>query len=82
MSQEHQYEIKVNGTDHPVPTDVVTYEQGVELGFPGHPNNPDILYHVTFEHAEKPKKGTLAAGESVIVKRRNTEFDVTPTGRS
>ena len=82
MSEEHEYEIKVNGTDHSVPTDVVTYEQVVKLGFPGNQIDPNVLYHVTFEHAEKPKTGMLSAGESVIVKKHNTEFDVTPTVRS
>jgi hypothetical protein len=82
MPNEHQFEIRVNGTEHKVSSEVVTYEQVVEIAFPGHPNNPDILYSVTFEHAEKPKKGTLSAGQSVVIKRHNTEFDVTPTNRS
>ena len=82
MSEEKEYEIMVNGTEHEVHDARVTYEQVVEIAFPGHPNNPDIIYAVTFEHAEKPKQGTLSAGGSVIVKKHGTIFDVTPTNRS
>ena len=48
-----------------------------------HPNNPDIVFSVTFEKADsKPHQGTLAAGGKVTVKKKGTEFDVTQTNRS
>ena len=55
--------IVVNGTEHPAPNDVVAFEQVVEIAFPGHPTNPDVVFSVTFEKADsKPHQGTLAVG--------------------
>ena len=80
---EKTFDIVVNGTEHVVPNEVVTYEAVVEIAFPNHPNNPDVLYSVTFEHAaSKPHQGTLGPGGKVEVKKHGTEFDVTPTNRS
>ena len=83
MSNDKQYEIIVNGTPHKVHTEVLTYEAVVEIAFPGHPVNPDIIFSVTFEHADsKPHQGTLAAGGKVEIKKHGTIFDVTQTNRS
>lgn len=73
----------VNGTEYTVPDETVTFEEAVEIAFPGHPNNPDIVFSVTFEKADsKPHQGTLAAGGKVTVKKHGTVFDVTQTNRS
>lgn len=83
MAHEKDYEIVVNGTPNAVANETVTYAQVVEIAFPNHPNNPDILYSVTFEHAKsKPHEGTLGPGGTVEVKPHGTEFDVTQTNRS
>jgi hypothetical protein len=83
MADEHKYKIIVNGTEHTVSNDVVTFDEVVEIAFPGHPTNPDIVFSVTFEDAEsKPHQGTLAAGGKVTVKKHGTVFDVTQTNRS
>jgi Multiubiquitin len=75
--------IVVNGTEHEVTNDVVTFDEVVEIAFPGHPNNPDVVFSVTFEKAgSKPHQGTLAAGGTVTVKKNGTVFDVTQTNRS
>jgi Multiubiquitin len=80
---EKDYKIIVNGTEHAVANDIVTFEEVVEIAFPGHPTNPDIVFSVTFEHAEsKPHQGTLATGGKVTVKKHCTVFDVTQTNRS
>jgi hypothetical protein len=80
---EKQTTIIVNGTEHSVPSDVVTFDQVVEIAFPGHPANPDIVFSVTFEKADsKPHQGTLATGGKVTVKKHGTVFDVTQTNRS
>lgn len=80
---EKAYEIIVNGTEECVPTQCVTFEEIVNIAFPGHPVNPDIIFAVSFEHAEsKPHRGTLAAGGEVTVKKHGTIFDVTQTNRS
>jgi hypothetical protein len=82
MSKD-EYKIIVNGTEHTVSHDVLTFEQVVEIAFPGHPNNPDIVFSVTFEDSQsKPHQGTLATGGEVTVKKHGTVFDVTQTNRS
>ena len=83
MEKEKEFEIIVNGTKHEVQNQEVTFEEVVNIAFPGHPTGPDITFAVTFEHAEsKPHKGTLAAGAKVTVKKHGTIFDVTQTNRS
>jgi hypothetical protein len=80
--KKKEYKIIINGTEHTVQNEVVTFDQLTEIAFPGHPNNPDIVFSVTFEKAEsKPHQGTLAEGGSVTVKN-GTTFDVTQTNRS
>jgi len=65
-----------------VTNDVVTFDQLTEIAFPGHPNNPDIVFSVTFDRAaSKPHHGTLAKDGTVTVKN-GTIFDVTQTNRS
>jgi 5,10-methylene-tetrahydrofolate dehydrogenase/methenyl tetrahydrofolate cyclohydrolase len=81
--KEKDIKIIVNGTEHVVTEDVVSFDEVVEIAFPGHPNNPDIVFSVTFEKADsKPHQGTLASGGKVTVKKRGTVFDVTQTNRS
>jgi hypothetical protein len=83
MAHEKEYKIIVNGTEHKVPNQVVTFEQLVDIAFPNHPNDPNITFSITFEKAEsKPHQGTLAAGGKVEVKEHGTIFDVTQTNRS
>lgn len=77
-----EFKLIVNGTEHTVLNDIITFDQIVEIAFPGHPNNPDIVFSVTFENAQHPHQGTLAAGGSVEVKKHGTVFDVTQTNRS
>lgn len=82
MTEEHKYKIIVNGSEYTVPNETVTFDEVVEIAFPHHPTNPDIVFSVTFENAEKPHQGTLAAGGKVEVKKHGTVFDVTQTNRS
>jgi hypothetical protein len=83
MAHEKEYKIVVNATEHTVDHDVLTFDEIVEIAFPKHPNNPDIVFSVTFEKAEsKPHNGTLAAGGKVTVRKHGTVFDVTQTNRS
>ena len=76
------FKIVINATEHNVASDVMTYEQVVDLAFPGHPTDQSVSFLVTYEHAEsKTHAGSLAAGGNVTVKN-NTSFDVTQTNRS
>lgn len=83
MAHEEQFKIIVNGTERTVSTDVLTFDAIVNIAFPGHPTDPNVVFSVTFEHAQsKPHQGTLAAGGTVTVKHHGTIFDVTQTNRS
>jgi hypothetical protein len=74
--------IVVNGTEHGIDDDVVSYEQVVGLGFPN--RQPGIEYSVVYSKAKTPAggSGSLVAGRSVTVKKKGTSFDVTATTRS
>ena len=78
-----EYKIIVNGTEHVVRSDIVTFEEVIDLAFPGHPSGDNIVYSVTFEKARsEPHHGTLAPGGKVTVKEHGTIFDATRTDRS
>jgi len=62
MAHEKEYIIIVNGSQHTPLSNIVTFDQVVEIAFPGHPTNPDIVFSATFENAQHPHQGTLAAG--------------------
>lgn len=76
------YEIAVNGELSDVHDERMTFEQVVTIAYPVSPG-PDTVYTVTFRGAKgRHHEGEIAAGESVIVKKKGTGFDVTPTGKS
>lgn len=79
--KDKEYEIVVNGTPHTVTDPNVTYEQVVQLAFPG-ANDPNVTYSVAYRKAHgKGGSGTLVAGRLVKIKK-GTSFNVTPTTRS
>lgn len=83
MTDHNEFKIIVNGTEQNVATEVVTFDEIVNIAFPNHPTDPSMVFSVTFEKAEsKPHQGTLAAGGTVTVKHHGTIFDVTQTNRS
>lgn len=74
--------IVVNGTEYPVESTTVSYEQLVSLAYPT-PPGPDIYFNVTYRKAKEPNhEGSLAPGHSVEVKKKGTIFNVTPTNKS
>lgn len=73
--------IIVNGTDQPVPSDIVTYQEVVTIAFPV-PPSPDARYTVSFRHAKEPHEGSLAPSQSVTVRQKGTIFNVKATGKS
>ena len=74
-------EIIVNSRPKVVPTDKVTFEQIVELAFPGQ-GGPNIEFSMTYRcAASDPFAGELGAGGCVHVKT-GTIFNVTRTDKS
>jgi hypothetical protein len=65
-----------------VPEREVTFEQIVQLAFPGS-HEPNVVFSMTFRHAaSKPHAGELSAGGVVEVKKKETVFNVTKTIQS
>lgn len=73
--------IIVNGEEHTVRSDVVTYQEVVTIAFP-EPPSPDARYTVSFRHAKEPHEGSLAPSQSVVVRKEGTIFNVKATGKS
>lgn len=76
------FEIIVNSRPRMVDERTVTFEQIVQLAFPGqHP--PNVVFSMTYRHAASaPHAGELGAGGSVDVKKKGTIFNVTRTVQS
>lgn len=78
----HTYEIIVNSRPFVLPGPNATFEQVVELVFPGS-HGPNIVFAMTYRHAEsKPHAGEMGPGSSVEVKHKGTIFNVTKTDKS
>jgi hypothetical protein len=76
------FEIIVNSRPRTVNARTVTFEQIVQLAFPGH-HEPNVVFSMTFRHAAStPHAGELGAGGSVDVKKKGTVFNVTRTVQS
>ena len=83
-SPEHKktMAIVVNGTQHEVEKDEISYADVVTLAFPDYPQHPERNYSVKYRrgHGNKPE-GILSPGGSVKVKE-GMIFDVSFTGQS
>jgi Multiubiquitin len=76
------FEIVVNARPRTVSARTVTFEQIVQLAFPGH-HQPNVVFSMTYRHAAStPHAGELGAGGSVDVKKKGTIFNVTRTVQS
>ena len=76
------FEIIVNARPRTVNARTVTFEQIVQLAFPGH-HQPNVVFSMTYRHAAStPHAGELGTGGSVDVKKKGTVFNVTRTVQS
>lgn len=77
------YVVVVNSREEPVQEKRVTFEQVVQLAFPGAPKEANVRYSMTYRNAaSKPHAGELAEGGSVEVQHQGTIFNVTKTVQS
>lgn len=82
IAAQLSFEIIVNSRPRIVPNRTVTFEQIVQLAFPG-PHEPNVVFSMTYRHAAStPHAGELGAGGTVEVKRKGTVFNVTRTVQS
>ncbi|WP_299107940.1 multiubiquitin domain-containing protein [uncultured Bradyrhizobium sp.] len=76
------FEIIVNSRPRTVNARTVTFEQIVQLAFPGQ-HEPNAVFSMTYRHAAStPPAGELGVGGSVDVKKKGTVFNVTRTVQS
>lgn len=76
------YEIIVNTRPKTVPGARVTFQQVVELAYPG-PHDPNVTFSMTYRNAaSKPHAGELGPGGVVHVKKKGTIFNVCRTVQS
>jgi hypothetical protein len=76
------FEIIVNSRPRTVNARTVTFEQIVQLAFPGQ-HEPNVVFSMTYRHAAStPHAGELGSGGSVEVKKKGTVFNVTRTVQS
>lgn len=77
----HAVTIIVNGRERTVEEKDVSFDEVVDLAFPGAPTGPNIVYTVAYRKAAGNRSGDLLPGQSVKVKQ-GTIFDVTQTDKS
>jgi Multiubiquitin len=76
------FEIIVNSRPREIGEKQVTFEQVVQLAFPG-PHETNVVFSMTYRHAAStPHAGELGAGGIVDVKKKGTVFNVTRTVQS
>jgi hypothetical protein len=76
------YEIIVNARPRVVHDPKISFEQIVQLAFPG-PHEPNVTFSMTFRHAvSTPHAGELGPGGVVEVHKKGTVFNVTRTVQS
>ena len=77
------FEIIVNAQPHIVNDRQVTFEQVVQLAFPGCQSESNVTFSMTYRHAaSKPHAGELGPSGKVEVKSQGTIFNVTKTIQS
>jgi hypothetical protein len=81
QNHDKDFNIVVNGRAKKVPTQLLTFDDVVQLAFATPPEG-DVIYTVVFHNADQhPSNGTLVAGRSVTI-RNGTKFDVKHAVRS
>jgi Multiubiquitin len=76
------FEVIINSRPRTVNARTVTFEQIVQLAFPGQ-HAPNVVFSMTYRHAAStPHAGELGPGGSVDVKKKGTVFNVTRTVQS
>lgn len=81
QGKNREVAIIVNGRERTVEEKEVSFEEVVELAFPGSPSGPNIVYTAAYRKAAGNRSGDLLPGQSVKVKE-GTIFDVTQTDKS
>lgn len=81
-AHKHPIEIVVDGQQKTVPNRDVSWDEVVDLAFPGERQNDQLTFVVTYSNAAHDKSGILAQGATVRVKEKDTSFNVAKHRRS
>jgi hypothetical protein len=81
-AHKHEVKIVVDGQQKTVSTRDVTWDEVVDLAFPGERQNDQLTFVVTYSDAAHDKSGILAQGATVRVKEKDTSFNVAKHRRS
>jgi hypothetical protein len=74
---EHGYKIVVDTAQHTVEHEEVSWQQVVNIAYPGQADDPLYVFKVQYEDAKsRPTSGTLVKGHHVEVERTGTNFSV------
>jgi hypothetical protein len=81
--RKNEITIIVNARKKVVDSQVVSFDQLLDLAYDGHPNpGPNIVFTVTYRNAaSRPSEGSMVEGDKVEVKNE-TIFNVTRTDKS
>jgi hypothetical protein len=83
MDAVQTFSVVINGQPKVVTAREVTWDQVVDLAFPGERTDANLTFIVTYEETDESKHdGTLAVGGSVHVKKEGTVFSVAKHRRS
>lgn len=83
MDAVQTFSVVINGQLKVVTAREVTWEQVVDLAFPGERTDANLTFIVTYEETDESKHdGTLAVGGSLNVKKEGTVFSVAKHRRS
>lgn len=76
-----KFTIIVNAQKKEVTHQLLTFDEVVNLAFPGGPRGGNWVYTVTYRNAADGGAGSLRQGQTVTIKN-GTIFDVTQTDKS
>lgn len=82
-AHQRDFRIIVNGDAKIVHTRELSFDEIVKIAYPNPKPAQDVRYTVTYKRAVRPKhQGHLHAGESVVIRKDGTIFDVVRTYKS
>jgi ribosomal protein S4 len=81
-AREKHVTIVVNGQKKTVPSRTVSWDEVVDLAYPGERGDENFTFVVTYSDAQHSKSGILEQGGSVEAKEEGTSFNVAKHRRS
>lgn len=74
--------IIVDGTQHEVEKEKVSYADIVTLSYPDYPQHPEITYSVTYKKGPDSNHEGILARDGWVMVKKDMVFNVSRTGQS